>query len=93
MPIRESRVFSGAEHRIRRGDRIQSEREGAMTMQSDDSAGAAVLVQTIFLKDGRLQGILGERAAKSPEAAMEFLKPFYQAALAMIAGAAVAQET
>jgi hypothetical protein len=42
-------------------------------------------VQTIFLKDGHLQGILGEQATKSPAAAAEFLKPFYRAALAMIA--------
>jgi hypothetical protein len=62
-------------------------------METNDSAGAAVLVQTIFLKDGRLQGILGDRASKSPEAAMDFLKPFYLAALAMIANAAVAQES
>jgi hypothetical protein len=41
-------------------------------------------VQTIFLKDGHLQGILGEQATKSPAAAAEFLKPFYRAALAMV---------
>jgi hypothetical protein len=41
-------------------------------------------VQTIFLKDGHLQGILGEQATKSPMAAAEFLKPFYRAVLAMI---------
>jgi hypothetical protein len=45
---------------------------------------AAILVQTIFSKDGHLQGILGEQAAKSPTLAAEFLKPFYIAALAMI---------
>jgi hypothetical protein len=56
-------------------------------MQETSQAGAAILVQTIFLKDGRLQGLLGERAAKSPEAAINFLKPFYLAALAMIARA------
>jgi hypothetical protein len=44
---------------------------------------AAILVQTIFLKDGHLQGILGEHATKGPQAAAEFLKPFYEAALAM----------
>jgi hypothetical protein len=44
---------------------------------------AAILVQTIFLKDGHLQGILGEQASKSPQTAAEFLKPFYAAVLAM----------
>lgn len=46
---------------------------------------AAILVQTIFLKDGHLQGILGEQASKSPQTAAEFLRPFYAAALAMAA--------
>jgi hypothetical protein len=46
---------------------------------------AAILVQTIFLKDGHLQGILGEQASKGPQTAAEFLKPFYAAALAMTA--------
>jgi hypothetical protein len=46
-------------------------------------AAAAILVQTIFLKDGHLQGLLGEQASKSAEMAAEFLKPFYAAALAM----------
>jgi len=53
-------------------------------MQADDQTGAAILVQTIFLKDGHLQGLLGEQASKSPEAAVDFLKPFYLAALAML---------
>jgi hypothetical protein len=44
---------------------------------------AAILVQTIFLKDGHLQGILGEQASKSPQTAAEFLRPFYVAVLAM----------
>jgi hypothetical protein len=47
---------------------------------------AAILVQTIFLKDGHLQGLLGEQANKSPAAAAEFLKPFYRAALTMVRG-------
>src|ERR1700726_777119 len=46
---------------------------------------AAILVQTIFLKDGHLQGILGEQASKSPDTAAEFLKPYYVAVLAMTA--------
>ena len=53
-------------------------------MAAGDEAAAAILVQTIFLKDGHLQGLLGEQANKSPMAAAEFLKPFYRAALAMI---------
>ena len=52
-------------------------------MQAGDQTGAAILVQTIFLKDGLLQGLLGEEASKSPEAAVEFLKPYYVAALAL----------
>jgi len=56
-------------------------------MDSGDQAAAAILVQTIFMKDGHLQGILGELASKSPEAAVEFLRPYYLAALAMTAKA------
>lgn len=52
-------------------------------MESGDQTGAAILVQTIFFKDGHLQGLLGEQASKSPEAAVEFLKPYYLAALAL----------
>ena len=33
-------------------------------MDTGHEAAAAILVQTIFLKDGHLQGILGERASK-----------------------------
>jgi len=54
-------------------------------------AAAAILVQTIFLKDGHLQGILGEQAAKSATLAAEYLKPYYAAALAMMTK--VGQET
>jgi hypothetical protein len=64
----------------------------ALEMQTSDQTGAAILVQTIFLKDGHLQGLLGERASKSPEAAIEFLKPYYVAALVMIVGAKAEQE-
>jgi len=56
-------------------------------MSAGDEAAAAILVQTIFLKDGHLQGLLGEQANKSPLAAAEFLKPFYRAVLAMVAKA------
>jgi hypothetical protein len=54
-------------------------------MGTGQEAAAAILVQTIFLKDGHLQGILGEQASKSAAMAADFLKPFYAAALAMIA--------
>ena len=54
-------------------------------MQTGDSTAAAILVQTIFMKDGHLQGVLGGEASKSPEAAIAFLEPFYQAALSMTA--------
>jgi hypothetical protein len=60
-------------------------------MGTGQEAAAAILVQTIFLKDGHLQGILGEQASKSAAMAADFLKPFYAAALAMIAK--VAQDT
>ena len=56
-------------------------------MDAGNAAAAAILVQTIFLKDGHLQGLLGEQANKSPVAAAEFLKPFYSAVLAMISSA------
>ena len=62
-------------------------------MQAGDPTGAAILVQTIFLKDGHLQGLLGERASKSPEAAVEFLRPYYLAALALTARAKSEQES
>lgn len=69
------------------GDKLESVRTGETTMQAGDETGAAILVQTIFLKDGHLQGLLGARASESPEKAVDFLKPFYLAALAMVAGA------
>ena len=56
-------------------------------MPTGHDAAAAILVQTIFLKDGHLQGLLGEQASKSPTLAVELLRPFYAAALAMIAKA------
>jgi len=62
-------------------------------MQTSDSTGAAILVQTIFLKDGHLQGLLGQQASKSPEAAVEFLRPYYVAALAMTRKANQEQQT
>jgi hypothetical protein len=52
-------------------------------MGTGHEAAAAILVQTIFLKDGHLQGLLGEQASKSAAMAAEFLRPFYTAALAM----------
>lgn len=58
-------------------------------MEAGNAVAAAILVQTIFLKDGHLQGLLGEQATKSPMAAAEFLKPFYSAALTMTAKAKV----
>jgi hypothetical protein len=61
-------------------------------MQAGDPTGAAILVQTIFLKDGHLQGLLGQQASKSPEAAVEFLKPYYAAALAMTQKALTEQQ-
>jgi hypothetical protein len=54
-------------------------------MESAFATAAAILVETIFSKDGHLQGLLGEQASKSPEMAAEFLRPYYVAALAMTA--------
>jgi hypothetical protein len=62
----------------------KNKQKGAQSMEAGNEAAAAILVQTIFLKDGHLQGLLGEQATKSPLAAAEFLKPFYRAALAMV---------
>ena len=61
-------------------------------MQAGDATGAAILVQTIFLKDGHLQGLLGQQASKGPEAAVEFLRPYYSAALAMMRNADTEKE-
>lgn len=62
-------------------------------MQAGDQSAAAILVQTIFMRDGHLQGLLGGQASKSPDAAVEFLKPYYVAALAMTARARSEQES
>jgi hypothetical protein len=48
---------------------------------------AALLVQTIFNSNARMQAFLREQAISTPEAAAEFLKPWYQAMLTMIKGA------
>ena len=73
--------------------RLPTAPNGGSSMQTGDSTGAAILVQTIFLKDGHLQGLLGQQASKSPEAAVEFLKPYYVAALAMTRKANQEQQT
>jgi hypothetical protein len=62
-------------------------------METGDENAAAILVQTIFLRDGHLQGLLGQQASKSPEAAAEFLKPYYVAALAMTMKARLERES
>jgi hypothetical protein len=48
---------------------------------------AALLVQTIFNSNGRMQALLNDQAILTPQAAAEFLKPWYQAMLTMIKGA------
>jgi hypothetical protein len=48
---------------------------------------AATLVQTIFSSDERMVKLLKERSDLSPQAAAEFLKPWYQAMLLMIKSA------
>jgi hypothetical protein len=62
-------------------------------MAAGDEAAAAILVQTIFLKDGHLQGLLGEQANKSPMAAAEFLKPYYRAVLSMVSKAKLEEKS
>jgi hypothetical protein len=48
---------------------------------------AALLVQTIFQSNGRMQALLKDRSDASPDAAAELLKPWYQAMLLMIKAA------
>lgn len=48
---------------------------------------AALLVQTLFNLDGRMQALLRDQQAANPQAAAEFLKPWYQAMLMMIKSA------
>jgi hypothetical protein len=45
---------------------------------------AALLVQAIFNSTEQMQTLLKDQAASSPQAAAEFLKPWYQAMLTMI---------
>jgi hypothetical protein len=85
-------VLSGT-HIAAFGDgRLITAPSGGSPMQSSDPTGAAILVQTIFLKDGHLQGLLGQQASKSPVEAVEFLRPYYMAALAMMEKAKTEQE-
>jgi hypothetical protein len=53
-----------------------------------NEAAAAILVQTIILRDGRLQALMGVQACKGPLMAVEFIRPYYAAALAMITNVA-----
>jgi hypothetical protein len=48
---------------------------------------AALLVQTLFNLDGRMQSLLKDQPDTNQEAAAEFLKPWYQAMLTMIKSA------
>ena len=50
---------------------------------------AAILVQTIISRTSGLQQQLVAKANQSPEAAVEFLRPYYEAALITIKKAAV----
>ena len=45
---------------------------------------AALFVQMIFNSDERMQTLLKDQSGSSPQAAAEFLKPWYQAMLLMI---------
>jgi hypothetical protein len=57
-------------------------------MEMGNEAAAAILVQTIILRDGRLQALMGDQACKGPAMAVEFIRPYYAAALAMITNVA-----
>jgi hypothetical protein len=48
---------------------------------------AALLVQTIFTSNERMLTALKEQSTSSPQAAAEFLRPWYQAMLMMIKNA------
>ncbi len=48
---------------------------------------AALLVQTIFTLNGAMQTLLKDQTVSNPQAAAEFLKPWYQAMLVMIKNA------
>jgi hypothetical protein len=48
---------------------------------------AALLVQTIFNSDGRMQMLLKDQAASHPESAAELFKRWYRVMLAMIKSA------
>jgi hypothetical protein len=45
---------------------------------------AALLVQLIFNSDERIQSLLKAQGISSPQAAAEFLRPWYQAMLIMV---------
>lgn len=48
---------------------------------------AALLVQMMFTLDERMQVLIKNQAVSNPQAAAEFLRPWYQAMLEMIKGA------
>jgi hypothetical protein len=48
---------------------------------------AALLVQTIFSMDERMQTLLRSQSASSPQAVAELLRPWYQAMLIMVKSA------
>lgn len=48
---------------------------------------AAILVQILFNSNGRMQTLLKDQTVSNPQAAAEFLKPWYQAMLTMIKSA------
>ncbi len=50
---------------------------------------AAILVQVIISPTSRLQQLLVAQANQNPQAAMEFLRPYYEAALAAVKRAEV----
>lgn len=50
---------------------------------------AAILVHTIITRTSGLQQLLVAEANQSPQAAVKFLKPYYEAALALVQKAGV----
>jgi hypothetical protein len=48
---------------------------------------AALLVQIVFNSNGKMQTLLKDQTATNPQAAADFLKPWYQSMLAMVKSA------
>jgi hypothetical protein len=75
-------------HRVDTSVRAQSDRiHPPVERENNMEHAAALLVQTIVNSDERIQALLKDQAGAGPQAAAEFLKPWYQAMLMMIKAA------